>query len=482
MEQILPLASQIARARWLPRLAVALVMLVLAGIVTLGTLELRKNIILRMVERNAEILDAAASLEMLGVDTPADLMRQIDDATGQLTLALRLSRLQEDVLAVRIYDAQGRFVVSMPNAVRPRALPEASLRKLQSLTPVSDYQPEASLDGIFLSSEVGSDSVARQAAILSVFLPLHDRNQHSLLAVAELVQDASVLRSRFQGLDRQLVRQAILAFVTAGGIVGLVLTWSFHRLGRLTGRLEQQANDLRRANMELTLAAKTSALGGVAAHLVHGLASPLNGLQMFMAERAGQGDNGWQHAMQGTERMQALLDDVVRVLAEDGRDAIYEMPLGEAVQVVAGRIAPLAQAGGVKFEYSCLADGQMTNRDTNLVLLILENLLQNAVQATPSGRTVRLLCLSGSQGPLFEVRDEGAGIPAKVVEQLFVPTRSSKPGGNGLGLAISHHLARHLGAELKLKQTSQSGSVFVLELVAAPANTMETAAGVGATA
>jgi signal transduction histidine kinase len=62
------------------------------------------------------------------------------------------------------------------------------------------------------------------------------------------------------------------------------------------------------------------------------------------------------------------------------------------------------------------------------------------------------------------VRDQGPGIPEAVRARLFEPGPSTKEGGSGLGLAISRQLARHLGAELELAETSPRGSVFRVRL------------------
>jgi hypothetical protein len=68
----------------------------------------------------------------------------------------------------------------------------------------------------------------------------------------------------------------------------------------------------------------------------------------------------------------------------------------------------------------------------------------------------------------MEVQDEGPGLPPQVAERLFAPCISSKKGGSGIGLAISRQLAKHLGAELDLKQSSSEGCAFRLVLPLQP--------------
>jgi C4-dicarboxylate-specific signal transduction histidine kinase len=62
------------------------------------------------------------------------------------------------------------------------------------------------------------------------------------------------------------------------------------------------------------------------------------------------------------------------------------------------------------------------------------------------------------------VTDRGPGLPEAVRKQLFAPCQSSREGGTGIGLAISRQLAHHLGAALRLDNSSAAGTSFVLEV------------------
>jgi signal transduction histidine kinase len=106
----------------------------------------------------------------------------------------------------------------------------------------------------------------------------------------------------------------------------------------------------------------------------------------------------------------------------------------------------------------------LPNRAANLVALILGNLVQNAVEATPNGKVVRLTLTQSSEQLLAEVRDQGNGFPPE--RNVFAPCQSGKEGGSGIGLAISKQLANHLGAGLELRESSAAGCVFILSLPA----------------
>ena len=116
----------------------------------------------------------------------------------------------------------------------------------------------------------------------------------------------------------------------------------------------------------------------------------------------------------------------------------------------------------MEFIYRATACGVFPNRVANLVALILVNLVQNAVEATPRGMSVHLLFRRDADSIVAEVREEGPGFPE--TRPVFAPCQSTKEGGSGIGLAISKQLANHLGAGLELRESSPQGSVFILTL------------------
>jgi len=132
------------------------------------------------------------------------------------------------------------------------------------------------------------------------------------------------------------------------------------------------------------------------------------------------------------------------------------------LQMVSARVAPMALGMGVRVEVRCRSSAVLENRASNLVVLILANLLENAMQATPRGKRVELTILDQDGETVCRVRDEGQGISDAIRDRLFSPVVSTKEGGSGLGLAISRQLAQHLGARLECVASDKAGSTFEL--------------------
>jgi len=67
---------------------------------------------------------------------------------------------------------------------------------------------------------------------------------------------------------------------------------------------------------------------------------------------------------------------------------------------------------------------------------------------------------------LISVRDNGNGIPQKVLEKIFQPFFTTKPTGEGtgLGLSLSYDIIKAHGGELKVETKEGVGSVFIISL------------------
>jgi len=136
----------------------------------------------------------------------------------------------------------------------------------------------------------------------------------------------------------------------------------------------------------------------------------------------------------------------------------------ELLADVEKRVATAAARGQVKLIVHAEGNCTLSSRTANLTSLVLVNLLENAIEATPAGKTASLLASREADRICFRVSDEGAGFPEQLREHLFLPCKSTREGGSGIGLAISKQIADHLGARLELAESSSQGCVFALAL------------------
>jgi len=93
---------------------------------------------------------------------------------------------------------------------------------------------------------------------------------------------------------------------------------------------------------------------------------------------------------------------------------------------------------------------------------ILTNLTLNAIAMTPPSRVVRLACHDEETVAVFDVKDEGPGVPEHLRAHLFDGGKSERPGGTGIGLRHASELATQHGGRLSLIDHDGEGAHFEL--------------------
>lgn len=166
--------------------------------------------------------------------------------------------------------------------------------------------------------------------------------------------------------------------------------------------------------------------------------------------------------------------DIARIEAGGHALALEALDPTPLLADVRNLIAPQAHAAGVevRIENDTKVD---VMGDRRAMVQILLNLLSNAIKYGPDGGTVTVSLVETSDRVRIEVMDEGPGVPAELVERLFVPfdrldaERWSGTPGSGLGLALSRGLAQAQGGDVAYRpRDDRQGAVFALELPPSP--------------
>lgn len=105
--------------------------------------------------------------------------------------------------------------------------------------------------------------------------------------------------------------------------------------------------------------------------------------------------------------------------------------------------------------------------DRDLLGRLVTNVLRNAVQAIAGIPEPRIhLDVSVSEGhPYISIEDNGCGIPAEIMPNLFQPFFTTKPGGSGIGLCLSRQIACLHGGDFTISSTPGHGTKAVITLI-----------------
>jgi len=447
---------------------VILTLIVFAVVIAVVTLGLRREVRTQILHRESEALYSATMLQR-------DLLRESESALplrqGDIDLfaiVLRTSQMR-GVVAVRMFESDGVFFDSVPIAVMDDDLPVEVLAQVEEQGAIAGFHESYDLDRLFLEQEASVDEKGvSTVSLLEVLIPLDRGDGPTRSGLAQYWIDGLSVKAEFDRLDRSLVQQAGFAFATGALLSLLGLGFAFVRLEKANRLLRKRTSELARANVDLSLVAKTNAIGAITSHLIHGLKNPLAGLESLVvpsAEGTGNAvsEEGLREAAAAARRLRHMVDEVVMIIREEESSARYEFPVNEVLELVAQRVEPKAAQKGVLFDHRGGGKGSLSNREANLVGLILVNLIDNAIEASSPGQQVSVEAMVYEREIEFLVEDQGPGLPESIRANLFQPVRSTKEGGTGIGLALSHQLATSLGGRLELEnQAGEMGTRFKL--------------------
>jgi PAS domain S-box-containing protein len=215
--------------------------------------------------------------------------------------------------------------------------------------------------------------------------------------------------------------------------------------------------------------------------LSHDLRAPLNNVALNAqllsthvtdAEAVESVNSILENALAAADLVTRLLD--FAKLGTHDRNQVSDVSLPELLNQIVRRFQPIAEQKGLYVRsHAAVATAADTNVDvqTDRVKLerVISNLVDNGLKYTQRGG-VDLSVSRTARGVAVTVADTGVGIPAKCVPHLFDEffqvnnhERDSRKGF-GLGLAICTHLARQIGADVRLADTGSDGSRFEVAL------------------
>ena len=271
----------------------------------------------------------------------------------------------------------------------------------------------------------------------------------------------SVLSKRFEATDtpgEHLLQQADNTLR-----IGISESPLDRRGGRIV--LLHDVTEAWQMRMQSARSERLAAMGEMVASLAHQLRTPLAAALLYTGHMASAEldpaarSKVADRALERLRHLEKLIQDMLIFARGEalGRELFGVCDL---VAELALTIEPVAQRRGIEFSADCTAGARQLFGNRKEIAGALINLLENALQAVGEGGAVSLGAHEESGGAVFQVQDNGRGIPQELQERLFEPFYTTRADGTGLGLAIARGVARAHGGEIRLRSAPGEGSEF----------------------
>ena len=266
-------------------------------------------------------------------------------------------------------------------------------------------------------------------------------------------------------------------------------------------KVEETLEELRNTQAQLIQSEKMASLGELTAGIAHEIQNPLNFVNNFsevnqelLVEMKDEMQKG------NYDEAKEIIDDVIgneEKINHHGKraDAIVKGMLQHSrnsssaakeptdINKLADEYLRLAYHGAKgkdnAFNVNMKTDFDATIGNINVIPQdigrVLLNLYNNAFYATNEKSkqniegyepTVAVTTTKRDDKILISVKDNGNGIPKKIVDKIFQPFFTTKPTGQGpgLGLSLSYDIVKAHGGEIKVESKEGEGSEFIIQL------------------
>ncbi len=212
----------------------------------------------------------------------------------------------------------------------------------------------------------------------------------------------------------------------------------------------------------LKLRDRLEGLAVMASGIAHELRNPMAVITGYASMLLKKADPSIQPIVEAIQKEINLMDGIVRDFLTFAR---YEEPSPVDVnmeallkEVIDSFHLPASIELSVRIEPS-----QGLRADETLLKQAIKNLIQNSLEAMPSGGILKITGERSGDSYRLTITDTGTGIAPEIREKIFMPFFTTKERGTGLGLAIVHKVITAHGGEITF-DSSEKGTTFTILL------------------
>jgi PAS domain S-box-containing protein len=247
--------------------------------------------------------------------------------------------------------------------------------------------------------------------------------------------------------------------------------YMFAYSGDIVGELFRDITDQKNLEKRLQEKERLAAIGATAGMVGHDIRNPLQAmvgdvylLKDYLTYIPESGTKReMTESLEGIEKNISYVNKIIADLQDYARPITPECMRVNLYDLVNSVFRLINLPGNIKVSIDFEQDFTIVS-DPTLVRRILTNLIINAIQAMPNGGELTISGCPHFDNALIMVEDTGVGIPEDVKPKLFTPMITTKPKGQGFGLAVVKRLVESLGGTIGFESQVGVGTKFVVEL------------------
>lgn len=212
------------------------------------------------------------------------------------------------------------------------------------------------------------------------------------------------------------------------------------------------------------------------ADALHDLATPITGLstRLYLLKRSPENLQDHVRALENqVEHLRNLLVDLRTLSQLDRGHLSLDLELSDLNEIVL-RVFDTYEPVAISKQQALLLSADLTmpeiQLDSRQIERVLVNLISNAINYTPDGKTIKVQTLVNAENIIFSVSDEGIGIQPEELAHVFERfyrtnnARKTQSSGTGLGLAIVKEIVELHGGTVTITSQPGVGSTFTIQI------------------
>ena len=245
-------------------------------------------------------------------------------------------------------------------------------------------------------------------------------------------------------------------------------------IGELVNEYNRMLKQLEISALKLAQSERESAWREMAQQVAHEIKNPLTPMKL----RVQQLERTWKEKPEEfngrlnafSESMIEQIDALARIANEFSHFAKMPKPnlaLENLDTTLHSVIELFDNVQQVKITYRAqLLHAALVLVDKDQLIRVLNNLLNNAIQAIPTGRDGEIdVCLRVSEHHVIvRIQDNGVGITQENKQRIFVPNFTTKSNGTGLGLAMVKTIVEQNQGSVFFRSKEEKGASFFISL------------------